>query len=79
MIKSDGERTQLSGSIPEILNEFTHVIESVYSLLTEETNETFADELIAQCGKVAIYLAKNPDATAEEIERVFPHINALDN
>lgn len=79
MIKSDNERTQLSGSIPELLNDFTHTIESIYSLLSEELDENIADELIARCGKIAIYLAKNPDATAEEIERVFPHISALDN
>ena len=79
MIKSDNDRTQLSGSIPELLNDFTHTIESIYSLLSEELDENIADELITRCGKIAIYLAKNPDATAEEIERVFPLISALDN
>ena len=53
MIKAEKDNVSMKGSIDELMAEFTLIIRSMYEALTEMTDEEYAKEGIALCGKLA--------------------------
>ena len=53
MIKAEKDNVSMRGSIDELMAELTLAIRSVYDALAEITDEDYAKEGIALCGKLA--------------------------
>lgn len=68
MIKSENGECRIIGDVTEISADLVVIVENFRESISAIYDKQCADEVIAYCGKVAVYLAENDNGLSDESE-----------
>lgn len=66
MIRTEHGIVEIQGDATDIFADFTSVVGAVMDTLTQGFDEEFANQMIALCGKLAVYHRKNDGTPSDD-------------